>query len=131
MLARGNAFGVLAALGISGKGVVVAAALLSAAGCRHVSSPPSLAPEALVPSPRLIVGRITGIDPAQSFAFVELATDAPPAALAAGTELIARTSELRETGRLRASAHVRGRTLGTRIVAGQPSSGDEVVWLAP
>jgi hypothetical protein len=38
---------------------------------------------------------------------------------------------LRETGRVRASRYVRGRTLGTTLVAGQPSLGDEVVWLAP
>jgi len=48
-----------------------------------------------------------------------------------GSELIVRTLELRETGRLRVSRYLRGRTLGTDIFAGQPHPGDEVVWQAP
>ena len=95
------------------------------------NSPPVLSADALLPSPRLIVGRILSVDPVQGFAILEAASDAPSAALADGTELIARTLDLRETGRLRASRYLRGRTLGTKIVAGQPAPGDEVVWLAP
>src|SRR5207248_774942 len=113
------------------------------ASCRHApsTSPKSasrtdaaagvLADGALVPSPRFIVGRIIASDPAQGFAFVDLASDAPAAAFAEGTELIARTLDLRETGRMRVSRYIRGRTLGTKILGGQPSPGDEVVWLAP
>ncbi len=71
------------------------------------------------------------VDLPSGFAFVSLASDAPAAALADGTELIARTLALRETARLQASRQIRGRTLGTRILAGQPSVDDEVVWLAP
>jgi hypothetical protein len=93
--------------------------------------PTPLSAGALIPSPRLIVGRVVAIDAERRFAFVELAGDAPTAATADGSELIARTMELRETARLQASRYVRGRTLGTNIVAGQPSPGDEVVWLAP
>jgi hypothetical protein len=52
-------------------------------------------------------------------------------ALANGTELIVRTPALQITARLRTSRYVRGRTLGTKIVEGQPSPGDEVVWVAP
>jgi hypothetical protein len=90
------------------------------------------APETpLAPSPRLIVGRIIAVDPAQRFAFVELAPDAPATALAENTEFLARTLELRPTGRLRASRYLRGRTLGTTVLDGQPAPGDEVVWLAP
>jgi len=103
--------------------------------CHHAApskAPPSaLAPDALVPSPRLIIGRVIATEIPQGFAFVELAADAPAAALVDGTELIARTPDLRETARLRASRYVRGRTLGTKIVGGQPAPGDEVVWLAP
>jgi hypothetical protein len=112
---------------------------LSGCGTRAVQpsapSPPAggtvLAADALVPSPRLIVGRIIAVDPVRRFAFVELASDAPSAALAEGTELIARTADLRETARLSTSRHLRGRTLGTNVVGGQPSPDDEVVWLAP
>jgi hypothetical protein len=95
------------------------------------SSPAVLGPDALVPSPRLIIGRVIAVEMPQGFAFVELATDAPATALVDGTELITRTLDLRETARLRVSRYVRGRTLGTKVVAGQPSPGDEVVWLAP
>jgi hypothetical protein len=109
------------------------------AGCRHAtptksvsSTPPiTLGADVLLPSPRLIIGRIIAVDSAQGFAFVDLAPDTPSPALANGTELIARTLALHETGRLRVSRYVRGRTLGTKIVDGQPSPGDEVVWLAP
>ena len=108
------------------------------AGCAAVDADPKtqaqpavLSVDALVPSPRLIVGRIIAVDQAQGFAFVGLAGDAPAAATNPGTELVVRTMDLRETGRIEASRYLRGRTLGTKIVAGQPTTGDEVVWLAP
>jgi hypothetical protein len=85
----------------------------------------------LAPSPRLIVGRIVAADLPRRFAFVELAADAPTAATADGSELVTRTADLTETARLRGSRYLRGRTLGTTIVSGQPAPGDEVVWLAP
>ena len=91
----------------------------------------ALTSEALAPSPRLIVGRIVGIDPERSFAFIELTPDAPPAAVTAGSELLVRTLDLRETARLRVSRYQRGRMLGTTIVTGKPNADDEVVWLAP
>jgi len=106
------------------------------AGCRYFTPTkaaprPILGADALAPSPRLVLGRIIAVDRAQGFAHVELASDAPPAAVADGTDFITRTLELRETGRLRASRFVRGRILGTIILGGQPSPGDEVVWHAP
>jgi hypothetical protein len=94
-------------------------------------APTVLSAGALLPSPRLIVGRLIAIDEARQFAFVELAPDAPQAALVEGTELSVRTLALRDTGRLQVSPYVRGRTLGAKIKSGQPSPGDEVVWLAP
>lgn len=108
-----------------------------ASGCRSLDSKSTpaattlLPAGALLPSPRLIMGRLIAVDQAQGFAFVEIAADAPKAGLVAGTELIARTADLRETAKLQVSPHLRARTLGTKIVAGQPSPGDEVVWLAP
>jgi len=116
----------------------LAAILFLAGGCQRAGrspppapSPPVLAADALLPSPRLVVGRVVGVDPGRAFAFVELAGDAPADAVGAGAELITRTADLRETARLLASPQLRGRTLGTRILSGQPSPGDEVVWLAP
>jgi hypothetical protein len=115
------------------------AVIFLSGSCRYFPSrsspakaPPTPLPAgALIPSPRLIVGRVIAIDAERSFAFVELSPDAPPGATAEGMELIARTLELQETARLHASRYVRGRMLGTNIVAGRPSTGDEVVWLAP
>ena len=100
-------------------------------GCRTTEPAQPLAAGALLPSARLIVGRVLAVEAELGFAFVDLATDAPSAALIAGTELTVRTLDLRETARLQVSAYNRGRTLGTKIIAGQPSPGDEVVWLAP
>jgi hypothetical protein len=101
--------------------------------CRTAAPRPAnpLATDALLPSSRLIVGRIIAVEPPQRFAFVELTHDAPAAALADGTELIVRTLDLRETARLQVSPYLRGRTLGTKILGGQPTPGDEVVWVAP
>lgn len=121
------------------------AAVLFFGGCRHLrftrgpAATPALptvatlppATRTLAPSPRLIVGRVLAVDPPRGFAVVELASDAPPAALADGAELTTRTAELRETAQVRASRHLRGRTLGTTVISGQPTPGDEVVWEAP
>src|SRR5688500_8365077 len=117
--------------------ILVAAVVISTSGCQSVfkeaeaGPPPVLAAGALLPSPRLVVGRVLAVDPGHGFAFVELAPDAPAAALNAGTELSVRTLELRDTARIEVSRYLRGRTLGTKIVEGQPAPGDEVVWLAP
>jgi len=124
-------------------GLLLPLVALQIAGCARntasapkVDPPPPLAPallgsNALVPSARLIVGRIVALDPARRFAFIELHADAPTVALAEGSEWITRTPDLRETGRVRVSRQVRGRTVGTFIVTGQPAPNDEVVWLAP
>ncbi|MEO5960767.1 MAG: hypothetical protein ABIR80_16780 [Opitutaceae bacterium] len=71
------------------------------------------------------------VDVALGSAIIDLASDAPPAALVEAVELLTRTLDLRSTGRLRTSRYLRGRTLGTTILSGEPSPGDEVVWLAP
>ncbi len=95
------------------------------------SKPPVLAADALLPSPRLFVGRIVAVNPIEGFAFVEVGADAPASALVDGTELIVRTLSLQERARVRVSRYIRGRTLGARILTGQATPGDEVVWLAP
>jgi hypothetical protein len=82
----------------------------------------------LLPSQNLLVGRVIAIDAANGLAFIELSSAAPPAALAEGAELVARTEDLRPTARLTASRYVRGRTLGAKILSGQPAPGNEVVW---
>lgn len=113
-----------------------------APGCGHVrfgpraaaplpATAPAAATRAISPSPRLIVGRVLAVDPPKGFAFIEVGPDAPPAALQDGMELVTRAMDLRETAQLRVSRYLRGRTLGTTVISGQPSPGDEVVWLAP
>lgn len=111
---------------------------LTGAGCRHAppgaatSGPTSLpAADALLPSPRLLVGRVIAFDAQRNFAIVELSGDAPGDALVDGSELLSRTDDLRETARLRPTRYRRGRTLGCVVTGGQPGVHDEVVWLAP
>ena len=91
-------------------------------------APPS--PDALSPSPHPLVGRVLAVDAAQGFAFVALTAAPPAAALTEGALLVSRADDLGETARLRASRYLRGRTLGAKIISGQPRPGDEVV-LAP
>lgn len=123
--------------------LAVALFLWMLSGCRHpapggagaTGSPAAvaapLAAGALLPSPRLIIGRVISVDRERGVVIVELAADAPAEVQAAGTELITRTLDLRETGRLRVARFVRGRTLGTTTISGQPAANDEVAWLAP
>ena len=84
--------------------------------------------DALTLSPHKIVGRIVAVDTARGFAFVSLTTTTPAAALVEGGELIVRSDDLSETGRVRTSRYTRGRTLGAQIISGQPKLGDEVVF---
>ena len=92
----------------------------------RVPSPAPLPAGALLPSQNLLVGRVIAVDLGRGFAFVELASSSPSAALADGSQLVARTDDLRETARLSPSRYVRGRTLGAKILSGQPNPGDEV-----
>lgn len=96
---------------------------------RSAASAAMLPPaDALTLSPHKIVGRIVAVDTARGFAFVSLTTTTPAAALVEGGELIVRSDDLRETGRVRTSRYTRGRTLGAQIISGQPKLGDEVVF---
>ena len=96
---------------------------------RSAASAAMLPPaDALTLSPHKIVGRIVAVDTARGFAFVSLTTTTPAAALVEGGELIVRSDDLSETGRVRTSRYTRGRTLGAQIISGQPKLGDEVVF---
>ena len=92
-------------------------------------APPS--PDALSPSLHPLVGRVLAVDAAQGFAFVALTAAPPAAALTEGALLVSRADDLGETARLRASRYLRGRTLGAKIISGQPRPGDEVVLPPP
>jgi hypothetical protein len=92
------------------------------------AKPPAAAPAGpLAVSARVLVGRILAVDTQLGLAYVELTAEPPAAALLAGANLQARTDDLRETARLRASRYTRGRVLSVQIVSGQPARGDEVV----
>jgi hypothetical protein len=104
-----------------------------AGGCSHSRTGPVAAGAVANESVPLtlssrIVGRVIAVDAARGFAFVDVRHQAPAAATTAGAMLSSRKLDLTETARLRASSYLHGRTLGTEIVSGQPTPGDEVVW---
>ena len=80
-----------------------------------------------VPSPSLVVGRIISIDAQRLGVIIEVGPYVELPIDFASRILIARTNELRPTARLQSSAYLRGRILGTRLLAGSPQVGDEVV----
>ena len=73
------------------------------------------------------VGRIIAIDAASLSVLVEVGSFAVLPPDFATRILIARTEDLRPTARLQSSSYIRGRILGTRLIAGVPQVGDEVV----
>jgi hypothetical protein len=103
----------------------------SAASVTAPANKPAAPQEPLVPSPRLIIGRVTSVDQEMRQVMVELAAETPGEALLPETELTTRDAALRETGRLKVSRQLRGRILGTFWAAGSPAVHNEVVWLAP
>lgn len=118
-------------MNIAARALVALAAISFSAGCGITRIDYRRTTEALAPSPRLIVGRVVAVDAARGYAFIEVVADAPPAAIGEGSELIVRTADLKETARLRASRQLRVRTLGTYIISGTPSIGEEIIWQAP
>ena len=104
--------------------------------CRSVSPPQSGVQSpgsdtGLATSPRRLVGRVLAVDPARRFVIVDLAAGVPLAALTPDTELLVRTDDLRPTARVRVSRQHRGRTLGTILLSGEATVGDEVVLTSP
>jgi hypothetical protein len=112
---------------------------LALAGCagtgRHPVAPPPApaAPPGLIqPSPLLPVGRVLAVDGTVGTVIVDVSPYAALPADLTGRMLLARhPGDLQPTARLQASAYLRGRTLGTRLVEGRPAVGDEVVLLPP
>ena len=78
-------------------------------------------------SSSLVVGRVIAIEPSSKSVLVEVRafTVLPPDF--ATRILISRTDDLRPTARLQSSSYLRGRILGTRLIAGAPHVGDEVM----
>jgi len=78
-------------------------------------------------SSALVVGRIITIDPVSLSVLVEVGPFVVLPPDFATRILITRTDDLRPTARLQSSSYIRGRILGTRLIAGVPHVGDEVV----
>ena len=85
-----------------------------------------IAVTAPAPSPFLVVGRIISIDVQRQKVIIELGAFVELPSDFATRSLLARTDALRPTARLQSSDYLRGRILGTRLLAGTPQVGDEV-----
>lgn len=88
-------------------------------------------PVATVPGPVQVVGRIVAVDLRTLTVIVELGPFVTLPADFATRPLVSRRDDLQPTARLQSSPYLRGRTLGTRLVAGRPQIGDEVVFPPP
>jgi hypothetical protein len=82
-----------------------------------------------VPGPVQVVGRVIAVDQRTLSVIVQLGPYVELPFDFTTRQLIARRDDLQPTARLQSSPYLRGRTLGTRLIAGQPQVGDEVVFL--
>jgi hypothetical protein len=82
-----------------------------------------------IPGPVQVLGRIIAVDSRTLSVIVELGPYVELPFDFTTRQLIARRDDLQPTARLQSSPYLRGRTLGTRLLAGQPQVGDEVVFL--
>jgi hypothetical protein len=89
---------------------------------------PSAATEHTVPGPVQVVGRVISLDLRSLTVVIELSPFAVLPPDFNGRILISRQDDLRPTARLQASAYLRGRILGARLLAGKSQIGDEVVF---
>ncbi len=92
-------------------------------------SPESTDANRTVPGPVQVLGRVIAVDMRTLSVIVDLAPYIVLPGDFATRALIARRDNLQPTARLQSSSYLRGRTLGTRLTAGQPQVGDEVVFL--
>ena len=119
----------------------VALSTVLVAGCAtrgSKSSPGGNAPSKLdasadaprtVPGPVQVLGRVIAVDMRTLSVIIDLAPYVSLPGDFATRQLISRRDDLQPTARLQSSPYLRGRTLGTRLLAGQPQVGDEVVFL--
>jgi len=118
---------------------LLALTCLLAAGCSTRGSKPAAKggepspaapaqPARTVPAPVQVVGRIIAIDLRSLTVVVELGPYVTLPTDYASRVLISRHDDLQPTARLQATSYLRGRTLGTRLVAGKPQLNDEVVF---
>lgn len=83
---------------------------------------------AVTPGPVQVLGRVIAVDQRTLSVIVELGPYVELPFDFTTRQLIARRDDLQPTARLQSSPYLRGRTLGTRLIAGHPQVGDEVVF---
>ena len=113
--------------------LALSALLLDGCSTRHAKpdakgAEPASQSGRTVPGPVQVVGRIIAIDLRSLTVVVELSPYTTLPADYSGRVLISRLDDLQPTARLQATPYLRGRTLGTRLVAGKPQMNDEVVF---
>ncbi|MFA6959528.1 MAG: hypothetical protein WC205_02120 [Opitutaceae bacterium] len=81
-----------------------------------------------VPGPVQVVGRVIAVDMRTLAVIVELAPYSVLPTNYSDSILISRRDDLQPTARLQGSPYLQGRALGTRLLAGQPQVGDEVIF---
>ncbi len=104
----------------------------SAAGSDGEKDKPTATPAAagpVTPGPVQVLGRVIAVDQRTLSVIVEVGPYVELPFDFTTRQLIARRDDLQPTARLQSSPYLRGRTLGTRLIAGQPQVGDEVVFL--
>jgi len=82
-----------------------------------------------IPGPVQVLGRVIAVDLRTLSVVIDLAPYVEIPFDFATRQLITRRDDLQPTARLQSSPYLRGRTLGARLIAGQPQVGDEVVFL--
>jgi hypothetical protein len=107
---------------------------IAGAGCRTatdtgaVQARPAASPEPAYTAPaHALVGHVLAIDRERGFVIVALADDPPAVALRPGVQLWVRRRDLRLVARLSVSRYLRGDTLGTTLVEGEPAIDEDVV----
>lgn len=86
-------------------------------------------PARTVPGPVRVLGRVIAVDLRTLSVVIDLAPYVELPFDFTTRQLITRRDDLQPTARLQSSPYLRGRTLGARLIAGQPQVGDEVVFL--
>jgi hypothetical protein len=89
----------------------------------------SAGPSRTVPGPVRVLGRVIAVDLRTLSVVIDLAPYVELPFDFTTRQLITRRDDLQPTARLQSSPYLRGRTLGARLIAGQPQVGDEVVFL--
>jgi len=107
---------------------------LAGAGCRTATdtgaaqAPSAASAEPAYAAPaHALVGHVLAIDRERGFVIVALADDPPAVALRPGVQLWVRRRDLRFVARLSVSRYLRGDTLGTTLVEGEPAIDEDVV----